>query len=580
MASIIISGNTIEDVPEVGKMLDDLLHGKISMRRYIKFLDDNNLETKVRCINEDINPSAMDDFVGETLSSIFSVPKNSDHENDEDEENENPDEVWKKTNEAYENHVKDTIAYAKQLIDDYGDSEEDDIEHTKAVKLFHSLMVLGRTYRQRAIKGDERYRISNFTPENILKFIEILDLPTDKIQAALERGRSSYYKMKIYKSFEEFEKNMKDVYGIKDVWNPPKEVPEWFESVRNMQYRKFYSEDIYEMDEDEWNEFKKWKDEKDKEDIYTKANKLFRDILNIKPDLDIHEMLGINELAMKGCVKGLEECLECLKKSKKASIINTILRNNSCYSDDSKHTHIDKKSGDIKESFEDRCRFIVNEIIDEFSPIITGKALKYFNNKYKSNDNLFMCQLRTLYKTVKSSKNKGLICFIDVSEYDDTVICNPIPNTKKDIEKNILDSLSKSDSKESDKKSSTKVDCRSLYQKLINDFKPVISTEAMEKIEKMISNDSDAFIQLIGLYNSTNKYKVGGCEITFEKDKFVVRSLTSRNVKKSTQKKTDSSVSDKPDSKESDKKSSTSKKTASSTSTKKRKNNSYNYNKI
>lgn len=273
MASIIISGNTLKDVPEINKMVNELLNGRISMSRFIKFLDDNNLETRVRCVNKDINPSVLDDFIGDTLSTIFSVPKKSEHEyaeeNDEyeeveDDECKNPDELWKKTNEAYEKHIKDTVDFAKRLIDDYGDSEEDDIDHTKAVKLFHSMMILGRTYRQRANKGDERYNIPNFTPENILKFIESLGLPTDKIQAALERGRSSYYKMKIYKDFEEFEKNMKEAYNIQDVWNPPKEVPEWFESVRNMQYRKFYPiEDIL-IDESEWIEFMKWKENKSK----------------------------------------------------------------------------------------------------------------------------------------------------------------------------------------------------------------------------------------------------------------------------------------------------------------------------
>ena len=496
MASIIISGDTTEDVPEVGKMLDDLLHGKISMRRFIKFLDDNNLETKVRCINEDINPSAMDDFIGETLSTMFSVPKNSDHENDEDEENdeenENSDEVWKKTNEAYENHVKDTIEFTKRLIDDYGDSEEDDIDHTKAVKLFHSLMLLGRTYRKRAVKGDERYQIPNFTPENILKFIETLDLPTDKIQASLERGRSYYYKMKIYKSFEEFEKNMKDVYGIEDVWTPPKEIPDWFETVRDNTYRKFHNDELLEpVDEDEWNEFKKWKEEKDKENIDTKANKLFRDILNIKPDLDIHELLGINELAMKGCVKGLEECLECLKKSKKSSIINTILRN-SCYPGDNDSTNTDKKNDEFKEeSFEDQCRCIVNTIIDEFSPIITGKTLKHFEKMYKSNDDTFMRQLRTLYNAVKSSKNKGLICFIDVSEYGDTIICNPIPNTKKDIEEKILNAVSsKCDSKESDKKSSTSKKSVSSSKKVESTSKKTDSSASAKKEKAVVKKSA------------------------------------------------------------------------------------------
>ena len=270
MASIIISGDV---PPEVNEMVNDLLKGRISITQFIKFLRDNDLETKVRCNDRDVNSSILDDFIGDTLSTIFSVPKKSEHENVEEndeceevenDECENPDEFWKKSNEAYEKHVKDTVDFAKRLIDDYGDSEEDDIDHAKAVKLFHSLILLARTYRQRASKGDEKFNIPNFAPENILKFIESLDLPTDKIKAASERGKSTHYKMKIYKSFEEFEKNMKDAYGIEDVWNPPKEVPEWFESVRNKLYRKSYpTEDIL-IDESEWNEFKKWKEENNK----------------------------------------------------------------------------------------------------------------------------------------------------------------------------------------------------------------------------------------------------------------------------------------------------------------------------
>ena len=302
MASIIISGETMEDVPEVKKMVDELLKGKISMSRFIKFLDDNNLETKVRCVDdnnleikvrcvkENINPSVLDDFIGDTLSKIFSVPEKSEHEdtencieneeNEEEIENKIPDEFWKKTNEAYENRVKDTIGFINRLIDDYGDSKEDDIDHTKAVKLFHSLMLLGRTYRQRAVKGDERYQIPNFTPENILKFIETLDLPTDKIQAALERGRSNYYKTKIYKDFDDFKSSMKDIYGIEDVWDPPKEVPEWFESVRNKLYREFYPTEVVLIDESEWKEFEKWKENKNKcNDDCTHMKRLVKKIL-------------------------------------------------------------------------------------------------------------------------------------------------------------------------------------------------------------------------------------------------------------------------------------------------------------
>ena len=254
MASIIISGDV---PPEVNEMVNNLLKGKIGISQFFKFLHDNNLETKVNCINKDVDPSVLDDFVGDTLCNIFCY-KNSEHEDTEnyteDEENDEEEiedneyekpELIKKSNEVYEKDVKDTVDFAKRLIDDYGDFEEDDIDHAKAVKLFHSLILLARAYRQRASGGDERFNIPNFVPENILKFIESLDLPTDKIKAASERGKSTHYKMKNYKSFEEFEKNMKYAYGIENVWKPTKEVPEWFESVRNMLYRKFYpTEDI------------------------------------------------------------------------------------------------------------------------------------------------------------------------------------------------------------------------------------------------------------------------------------------------------------------------------------------------
>ena len=273
MASIVISGDV---PPKVNEMVNNLLKGKIGISQFIKFLHDNNLETKVNYINKDVEPSVLDDFIGDTLCNIFCYKKSEhedtenyteDEENDEEEIEDNEyekSELIKKSNEVYEKDVKDTVDFAKRLIDDYGYSEEDDIDHAKAVKLFYSLMLLARTYRQKAFKGDEKFNIPNFSTENILKFIESLDLPINKIKAASERGKSTYYKTKIYKSFEEFENKMKYAYGIENVWKPTKEVPEWFESVRNMLYRKFYpTEDIL-IDESEWNEFKKWKEENNK----------------------------------------------------------------------------------------------------------------------------------------------------------------------------------------------------------------------------------------------------------------------------------------------------------------------------
>ena len=173
MASIIISDDTMKDVPEVRKMVNDLLKGKIGISQFFKFLHDNNLETKVNYINKDVEPSVLDDFIGDTLCNIFCYKKSEhedtenyteDEENDEEEiednEYEKP-ELIKKSNEVYEKDVKDTVDFAKRLIDDYGDFEEDDINHAKAVKLFHSLMLLARTYRQKASKGDEKFNIPN-----------------------------------------------------------------------------------------------------------------------------------------------------------------------------------------------------------------------------------------------------------------------------------------------------------------------------------------------------------------------------------------------------------------------------------
>ena len=67
MASIIISDDTMKDVPEVRKMVNDLLKGNIGISQFFKFLHDNNLETKVNYINKDVEPSVLDDFIGDTL---------------------------------------------------------------------------------------------------------------------------------------------------------------------------------------------------------------------------------------------------------------------------------------------------------------------------------------------------------------------------------------------------------------------------------------------------------------------------------------------------------------------------------
>ena len=379
MASIIISDDTMKDVPEVRKMVNDLLKGNIGISQFFKFLHDNNLETKVNYINKDVDPSVLDDFVGDTLCNIFCY-KNSEHEDTEnyteDEENDEEEEIEdnecekpeliKKLNEVYEKDVKDTVDFAKRFIDDYGDFEEDDIDHTKAVKLFYSLMLLARTYRQKAFKGDEKFNIPNFSTENILKFIESLDLPINKIKAASERGKSTYYKTKFYKSFEEFENKMKYAYGIENVWKPTKEVPEWFESVRNMLYRKFYpTEDIL-IDESEWNEFKKWKEENNKKS--STSNKI-----------TVSTSVRTNKTSTKKTTtKPSKTDSEKLKEFKRYS--DYILLN-SPVEDDARDLLLSYAA-----NMDERCKDLYKQLIDLKKRHKLVKLVKYFNEKTDNED--------------------------------------------------------------------------------------------------------------------------------------------------------------------------------------------------
>ena len=378
MASIIISDDTMKDVPEVRKMVNDLLKGNIGISQFFKFLHDNNLETKVNCINKDVEPSVLDDFIGDTLCNIFCY-KNSEHEDienyTEDEENDEEEiednecekpELIKKLNEVYEKDVKDTVDFAKRFIDDYGDFEEDDIDHTKAVKLFYSLMLLARTYRQKAFKGDEKFNIPNFSTENILKFIELLDLPINKIKAASERGKSTYYKTKFYKSFEEFENKMKYAYGIENVWKPTKEVPEWFESVRNMLYRKFYpTEDIL-IDESEWNEFKKWKEENNKKS--STSNKI-----------TVSASVRTNKTSTKKTTtKPSKTDSEKLKEFKRYS--DYILLN-SPVEDDARDLLLSYAA-----NMDERCKDLYKQLIDLKKRHKLVKLVKYFNEKTDNED--------------------------------------------------------------------------------------------------------------------------------------------------------------------------------------------------
>lgn len=378
MASIIISDDTMKDVPEVRKMVNDLLKGNIGISQFFKFLHDNNLETKVNYINKDVEPSVLDDFIGDTLCNIFCYKKSEhedtenyteDEENDEEEIEDNEcekPELIKKLNEVYEKDVKDTVDFAKRFIDDYGDFEEDDIDHTKAVKLFYSLMLLARTYRQKAFKGDEKFNIPNFSTENILKFIESLDLPINKIKAASERGKSTYYKTKFYKSFEEFENKMKYAYGIENVWKPTKEVPEWFESVRNMLYRKFYpTEDIL-IDESEWNEFKKWKEENNKKSSTSNKTTVSASVRTNKTS------------TKKTTTKPSKTDSEKLKEFKR--YLDYILLN-SPVEDDARDLLLSYAA-----NMDERCKDLYKQLIDLKKRHKLVKLVKYFNEKTDNED--------------------------------------------------------------------------------------------------------------------------------------------------------------------------------------------------
>lgn len=188
MASIVISGDVLTEVPELEKMVNDLINGKVSLSNFVKFLNENDIESKL-------------------------------HHKKEDE-------------------ICQTF------------SDED-----KSLKIYRTLMNLRKTY------GNE---IPELTRENIFNFISSLNLPVEKIKRAYENAKSYFYKMRIYRSFEEFEDCMKEGYGIDDVWNVSKDdVPEWFEFIRDELYKRTHSEDVVLIDEDEFAEFRKWKKEKE-----------------------------------------------------------------------------------------------------------------------------------------------------------------------------------------------------------------------------------------------------------------------------------------------------------------------------
>ena len=199
-----------------------------------------------------------------------------------------------------------------------------------------------------------------------MKFIESLDLPIDKIKAASERGKSTYYKTKIYKSFEEFENKMKYAYGIENVWKPTKEVPEWFESVRNMLYRKFYpTEDIL-IDESEWNEFKKWKEENNKKSSTSNKTTVSASVRTNKTS------------TKKTTTKPSKTDSEKLKEFKGYSDYIFL---NSPVEDDARDLLLSYAA-----NMDERCKDLYKQLIDLKKRHKLVKLVKYFNEKTDNED--------------------------------------------------------------------------------------------------------------------------------------------------------------------------------------------------
>ena len=369
MASIIITGETCRNIPEIKKMLDDFLCGKIRFNKFIDFIEKNGLEIKTSVISDD----------------------------------------GKRT-------------------------DDKDILEKRAERLYRDICDIGKDYRKRSFNDkDSIFRIDSFTPENIIKFISILGLPTEKISKSLEAAKSEYYQKRIYHTFYEFEKCMKNAYNIDDVWEADLDkCPDWFKDIRDSLYSREHPEDdeYIELESDEWEDFQRWRKERNKENVDEYADKLFREIMNLKQKPSLPEMIGINDLALTKNIEGLEECVKCLKKSKNASLLNIILKY-SCKDAPKKEDDNDKKTGDKTKSSKEKdsvdrseieARKLFNKIIDDFNPVFTGNALQYFENNFGAHKHDFIDRLQMLYDGIKGCKGR---CGVDVDSHE-AIIYNPI----------------------------------------------------------------------------------------------------------------------------------------------------------
>ena len=236
MASIVIVGDTMSEIPELKGIIDDLLKGKISITNFMKFLEDNNLEPELVRVGE-------------------------------------------------ENHEEE--------FDSDGDTKE-----AVAADLFKRLGEIRKIYRRESYKN-KAYKVP-FTTNSIIEFMKLLELPTEKIEKSLDECRRYYYTHKRYTSWDEFESDMRNEFGIKDLNGPlPNKTPEWIPELINrvkIEHLKLYtSTPLY-------HEY------------------LFEEILKNFHNWTPVEILGINELRAKKNTKALEEILNSVKAKKGVNV--------------------------------------------------------------------------------------------------------------------------------------------------------------------------------------------------------------------------------------------------------------------
>lgn len=308
MASIVIVGDTMSEIPELKGIINDLLKGKISITNFMKFLEDNDLKPELVRVGEENNE---EDF------------------------------------------------------DSDGDTKED-----VAADLFKRLGEIRKIYRRESYKN-KAYKVP-FTINSIIEFMKLLELPTEKIEKSLDECRRYYYTHKRYTSWNEFESDMKNEFDIKDLNGPlPNKTPEWIpELIKRVKidlkpattplYHEYLFEEILKNFHN-WtpfeilgiNELRAKKNTKALEEILKAVNdkkgvntsKLFSEVMNEKPktrpdvekfmkdqheelksifeeiinskeSFDSSELVYYNNLCMDGCKKELESILESLTKPK------------------------------------------------------------------------------------------------------------------------------------------------------------------------------------------------------------------------------------------------------------------------